>query len=155
MDINEQLVKKAQTQTATLRRVELFLTTLGKTGSITKAASRAGVRRTSIYRWRDQNPEFERQMDEAMEIFTDSIEESAVKRARDGVLEPVFHQGRECGRVRKYSDSLAQFILKGRRRAVYGDRTALTGEDGGAVVVRHEIPRPALPVSEQIEGQSE
>lgn len=37
--------------------------------------------------------------------------------------------------VRKYSDGLAQFLLKGYRRRKFGEKLELTGKDGGPVVV--------------------
>jgi hypothetical protein len=61
----------------------------------------------------------------------DTVEKEAVRRAKYGVLEPIISQGRvvmdpsnpgQPMMVRKYSDSLMMFILKGRRRDVYGDK---------------------------------
>lgn len=37
--------------------------------------------------------------------------------------------------VRKYSDSLAQFLLKGYRRKKFGEKIELTGKDGGPVAI--------------------
>ncbi len=39
--------------------------------------------------------------------------EDARRRSEEGVLEPVFYQGREVGMVRKYSDNLLMFKIKG------------------------------------------
>jgi hypothetical protein len=35
--------------------------------------------------------------------------------------------------VTKYSDALLMFVLKGNRRRLYGDRTEVTGADGGPI----------------------
>lgn len=37
--------------------------------------------------------------------------------------------------VRKYSDGLAQFLLKGYRRRKFGEKLELTGKDGGPVAI--------------------
>ena len=37
--------------------------------------------------------------------------------------------------VTKFSDPLLQFVLKGRRRETYGDKTEIGGIDGGAIQV--------------------
>lgn len=46
-----------------------------------------------------------------------------------------------CKRV--YSDSLLSLLLKGRRKAVFADRTEITGADGGPVTVIDETARAA------------
>jgi hypothetical protein len=38
----------------------------------------------------------------------------AVRRAKDGYIKPVFHQGVKVGEVREYSDVLLMFMLKAR-----------------------------------------
>lgn len=45
--------------------------------------------------------------------------------------------------VRKYSDSLAQFLLKGYRRRKFGDKQEITGADGGALTVIDETKKAA------------
>ena len=45
----------------------------------------------------------------------DALEDEAIRRAREGVVEPVFQAGLHCGNVRKYSDLLLIFLLKSRR----------------------------------------
>lgn len=60
-----------------------------------------------------------------------------MRRAREGVDEPVFYQGDECGSVRKYSDTLAIFLLKGAMPEKYRENTRmeLTGANGGPVQI--------------------
>ena len=59
--------------------------------------------------------------------------------------------------VRKYSDSLAQFLLKGYRRRKFGDKTELTGADGGPLSTVDETRKAAriaalLALAEQRKG---
>jgi|SRR5580693_4823086 hypothetical protein len=48
-----------------------------------------------------------------------------MRRAKDDVPEPVFYQGRVVGEGRRYSDLLAMFILKSKRRDVWGEKQQL------------------------------
>ena len=59
-----------------------------------------------------------------IDIGADALEDEAVRRAVDGVDEQVFYQGKACGVVRKYSDTLLIFLLKGRRPERYRDRSS-------------------------------
>lgn len=45
--------------------------------------------------------------------------------------------------VRKHSDNLLALILKGRRKAIYAERTEITGADGGPVAHSDETTRAA------------
>lgn len=85
----------------------------------------------TIRGWRKQDVEFDQAYSDAEDSYIDSVEKEAVRRAKYGVLEPVISQGRVVmdpsnpGQplyIRKYSDPLMMFILKGRRRDVYGDK---------------------------------
>jgi len=42
----------------------------------------------------------------ALDIGADSLEDEAVRRARDGYDKPVYQQGQCVGHVREYSDTL-------------------------------------------------
>jgi len=60
-----------------------------------------------------------------------------VRRARDGVEEPIFHQGKNVGTVRKYSDTLLIFLLKSHKPERYNppQKQEHTGKDGGPLVL--------------------
>jgi hypothetical protein len=67
-------------------------------------------------------PRLRRSLDEALDEGTDVLEDEVMRRARDGVDEPRFYEGEVCGYVRKYSDTLAIFLLKARRPEKCGDK---------------------------------
>jgi hypothetical protein len=50
------------------------------------------------------------------------LEDEAVRRGREGHLRPVFHQGKEIGAIREYSDTLLIFMLKARRPAKFREQ---------------------------------
>ena len=51
-------------------------------------------------------PEFE----DADEEVTETLEREATRRASKGTLKPVFYQGKVCGEIREYSDTLLIFL---------------------------------------------
>lgn len=101
-------------------------------GNITKAAEAAGVERSMHYRWM-KVPGYAVAFKAAEDQFGDVLEASAISRANDGVLEPVFYQGAPCGAIRKYSDGLMLALLKRFKPAQYAAKTEITGPGGGPV----------------------
>jgi hypothetical protein len=94
------------------------------TCNITKACELTGLRRSSAYEWRAEDDEFRADWERAVEMGGDVLEDEAVRRAKDGVDEPVYQGGKLVGTVRKYSDTLLIFLLKGAKPQKYGDRMA-------------------------------
>lgn len=70
-----------------------FLDALAKLGIVSAAARVAGVDRATAWRWRENDSEFAKAFDSAMQEAADAIEEEARRRAVDGVNEPVIYQG--------------------------------------------------------------
>ena len=101
----------------------MFLEVLALTGSPKIAAETIGIKRGNARQFRKESPGFRGRWDEAMEEHADMLEKTAVDRAVEGILEPVYFQGEVVGHVRKYSDSNLQFVLKGRRSKVFRDRS--------------------------------
>jgi len=103
---------------------QTFLETLRDTANASAAARAASVNRRTGYNWRDENPEFAADWDEALEEATDALEAEARRRALDGVAKPVFYQGEECGTVQEYSDTLMTLLLKAHRPDKYKERSS-------------------------------
>lgn len=110
-----------------------FLSAYAETGNIKQAAEAAQVGRRSHYRWLAADKRYAEAFAEATEQAGDALEQEARRRAVDGVDEPVFYQGAQCGLVRKYSDTLLIFLLKGVRPEKFKDRHEHTGKDGGPI----------------------
>lgn len=100
----------------------LFINALIKTGNISVAAEMAQINRKTPYKAYDIDPDFARRWDEAIETYADNSEYEIDRRAFVGYDEPVFYQGKECGKVRKFSDTLAIFRLKALRPEKYRER---------------------------------
>ena len=148
----------------------IFLEALRHMPIIRHACEAAGVHRVTAWRAREADEGFAAAWDDAIEDGIDKAEQEAYRRAVDGWHEPVIDKGRlawayerkvsEEGiesfspvldandqpvplTVRKHSDGLLTFVLKGRRRNVYGDKQEITGANGGPVTVLDETKRAA------------
>ena len=118
-----------------------FLTVYVKTATISKAAHAAKISRSSHYEWLKKDPKYVVAFTEAQEEATEGLEAEARRRAVDGWLEPVFYQGELVARVRKFSDTLLIFLLKGARPGKYRENVRLSGDDAQPLVFKMVDPR--------------
>jgi hypothetical protein len=107
-----------------------MIATLAETGNISEACRLINIGRRTHYAWMQEDEEYRRAVDDAMETAADLLEKEARRRAVQGVDEPVFYKGDECGAVTRYSDTLLIFLLKGVRPEKFRDRYEMTGKDG-------------------------
>lgn len=118
-------------------KARAFLKALASGRSVAGAADEAGVTRSTVYRWRHNNPDFAQGWVDALDASADLLEDEARRRAVEGVEEVVYYGGKAIGVVRKYSDSLLMMLLKGRRPEIFRDRTSgdTNGSDGIGVTL--------------------
>lgn len=119
-----------------------YLRDLAERGLPSLAAAKAGIHRAAVRRYRDQDPEFDAEVDVALEYFRDFLEWESVT----------------LGRVRH--NPLPYFArLKAERPARYLDRAAvlvgsapeLTSEDGKALLAAmfgHVLPAPRAAIGQ-------
>lgn len=93
-----------------------------ETCSVTKACLTADVHRRNHYDWLKFDPEYKAAFEASKDEACHALEDEAVRRAREGYDEPVFHKGEQCGVIRKYSDTLLIFLMKGAMPEKYADR---------------------------------
>ena len=103
------------------RRKRAFLHVLADTVNVARACRKAGIPRRTVYHWRDADPDFAREWDDALEDGIDLLEAELHRRAFEGVEKPVWHKGEQVGTTRCYSDALAMFLLKAHRPERYRD----------------------------------
>ena len=105
-----------------------FLAAFRETGNVRLACEAAEVGRSSHYRWLDEDPEYREGFGLAKEDAADILEAEAKRRAVEGVEEPTgWYKGVPGGYVRRYSDVLLIFLLKGLRPEVYRERMEVSG----------------------------
>lgn len=81
-----------------------FLDALAKTGNISQSAAIARVQRKTVYVWREDDVEFAASWFDCEEAGVDALEAEAKRRALES------------------SDVLLIFMLKSKRRAIFGER---------------------------------
>ena len=129
-----------------MNRSRIFLACFRKTGSVSKAAAAAKIDRAMHYRRLKKDAAYRAAFAEAQEVAVEVLEDEATRRAVEGVEEPVTYQGQfswlpkvdEDGNVvldvdgkpmrgklvtiRKYSDSVLMFLLRGAKPEKYRER---------------------------------
>lgn len=95
-------------------------------GNVTAACEHIEVSRVCAYRHRKEDPDFRAMWLEAEGMAIERMEDEARRRAVEGVQEPVFHKGEQCGTIKKYSDTLMIFLLKAHAPEKYKDRSETT-----------------------------
>jgi hypothetical protein len=91
-----------------------FLNTLAFRPVIAFACRSVKVSDESVRLWREKEPAFDAAVERALRLGRDTVEEAALRRAVDGVPKAIFgKQDQIIGVEMKYSDSLAEMLLKG------------------------------------------
>lgn len=120
------------------KEAELLAAVVKNGGNISKSCEEVGIGRQTVYDWKDAHEDFAQALEKACERGVDALEDEATRRAFHGVEEPVYQGGARIGTIQKYSDTLMIFLMKGRRRAKYGDRHVADVNLRGAKALTNE-----------------
>jgi hypothetical protein len=97
-------------------RQRIFLQALAGGSSIVQACAHGRISWPTLYRWRRQDAAFRAAWDEALRAGADAIaarfDGELMRRAVDGVDEPVLHNGKIVGERKRYSDRLLMFGIR-------------------------------------------
>ncbi|VWX61263.1 hypothetical protein [Sphingorhabdus sp. 109] len=121
------------------RRKLKFLKELAIGSHVKNSAKAAGVSVSTVYLWRERDPEFYQQWMRSLAAGYELLEVDLLERARHGVEKPVFHEGKEVARVRHYNDGIGVKLLLAHRHMVAMTRAA--GEDINPEQVRASLDR--------------
>jgi hypothetical protein len=130
-----------------VKKQRAFLSAFAKTGNITLSCIAAKIARQTHYNWIEKDPRYPEKFSRAEDESADYLEAEARRRAMNGIDEPVIFQGELMGQkveyndtpeknhfipltVKKYSDTLLIFLMKGARPQKYRDN------------FRHEVSGP-------------
>jgi AcrR family transcriptional regulator len=103
------------------RQLAEFLENVSEAHTVKASAKAAGISTTSVYERRKWDDVFDGRWHEATELGVQVLEEEVRRRAVEGFVEPVYYRGEKVGEVRKWSDNLLMFRLKGLKPEVYRD----------------------------------
>ncbi len=102
-------------------KARVVLLEVAKGNTITHACYVAGVSRGMHGHWIKDSEPYQAAFAEAEACAVEIWEDECRRRAFKGVDEPVYQKGMLVGHVRKFSDLLAIFMLKGARPEKYRD----------------------------------
>lgn len=124
-------------------RRELFLLMYRASGLVYKSAAFAGVCLQTVKNYWEKDPEYKQLCDDALQERLDELEEAVFTRAIDGVEEPVIggkDRDTVVATVRKYSDSLATFLLA-HKRPEFSNKLQIDANIRGGVFVMPSAPQ--------------
>lgn len=110
----------------TAERQRAFIEALARTGSVSHAANAVNMATEGAYQLRlhPKAESFRKAWAAALDFGIQWLEDAAIERALNGVIEPVFGRDGQIGERRRYNDRLLMFILRHRmaeRYAPYKD----------------------------------
>lgn len=111
-----------------------FLRLYAATGQHNRSAAAIGINPETVRQHRMKFPEFGQAVAEAYRDFQESLETEALRRARQGTLEPVFQKGVKVGEIRRFSDNLLLEMLR-RHIPEYRHRQQVDVNHTGGVLV--------------------
>jgi hypothetical protein len=118
-------------------RIRAFLAAYRATCSITRAAAAAGISRRAHYRKLETSADYKVAFEAATAMAADSLEDEAVRRAKEGIVRQVLYHGSPAMELvdpldpekgmkarleREYSDQLLLALLKAKKPKEYRDR---------------------------------
>lgn len=124
----------------TLRGKQVFLDTLAKYNSVTRAAKMASVVTgitlitTELKQWQEQDPAFQAEVFAARQAFADTLREEVADRAVYGVEKPIFDKaGNHIETIKVKSDKLLERMLSANCDEYKTKDTAALSADGNIV----------------------
>lgn len=122
-----------------------FLVMYRASGLLYKSAAFAGVCGQTVKNHQASDAEFKEICDQVLQERLDELEGAAFSRAVHGVEEPIIggkDRDEVVTTVRRYSDSLTTFLLRG-KRAEFRDKVDVNAKVTGGVLVIPAAPRSA------------
>jgi hypothetical protein len=104
----------------TPRQAAEFFRVLAASGSVSLAAERSGIPRTTLYAHRAAHPAFAKRWAEALGLGVEKVRDEVFRRAIVGIKRPVFQAGQMVGKVKHFDNRLLWSLLKAHEPETYG-----------------------------------
>jgi len=119
-----------------------FLQALEMCGNREQSARIAGTRTETVRRYAQKNKHFNKKIENALAVFSASLECEALRRARDGYSEPIYQSGALVGFKTRYSDRLLTTLLAANIPDKYGKKTiVLEGDLNSPIALTASQPK--------------
>jgi len=101
-------------QIRTWNRQETFLAAYAQTGAVNKSAVAAECTVEAYYNWvnSDNYYTFQKRFEQAKEKLLENMVQEIDRRAFEGYEHPIWHNGKQVGVEKRFSDNLAMFRIK-------------------------------------------
>lgn len=96
----------------------VFLEQLAITSSVKRSAAIAGIANSTLYSWKNGDPDFAAAWLEALAAGYELLEMEMLESARQGVERKIFHHGKHVATVRDYDHRTALQLLRMHKEAV-------------------------------------
>ena len=117
-----------------------------ESGNLTAACAYAKIARQSHYNWLETDPQYAQRFQLAADAACDALVSEARRRAFTGVVEPTgWYKSIATTTIRRYSDNLLMFLIKGDRPEKYREKYEVTGAGGQPIqvlVANYAAPDP-------------
>ena len=111
----------------TPKKKKLFIELLAEFGVVTYACKGVDITKQTAYNARKHDRKFADAWDEAVDYSVENMERVAYDRAVNGVNEPLSFKGELTGdTVKRYSDILLMFMIKGNKPEKYRENSKAT-----------------------------
>lgn len=117
-----------------------FCAALAETGIVARACQAVEISRRTAYNWREEIPVFADAWDKALKVGVTALEDEAHRRGFEGFNEPIVWQGLVVDTVKRYSDTLAIFLLKAHAPEKYRERSEVNANHKGSLTVLSGVP---------------
>ena len=111
-----------------------YIERICKTGLLAQSALDVGVSIETARVNRNNDEQFGDAVNFALDIYRDRIQSEIHRRGIEGVRQPVFYMGQQCGVIRKYSDRMLEMHAK-RHIPEYRDKVEIDANIKGGVLV--------------------
>jgi hypothetical protein len=115
--------------------LEQYLDLLRQYGLKARCARAVGLHPSSMKRYRKDNPDYDDEVEAAMEDYRESVESEIHRRAIEGIDSPVFYKGELVNTEKRYSDRLLELHAKRHIPAYREKHTVDHNVTGGVLVV--------------------
>lgn len=116
-------------------RKQRYIDVISKVGLKYIAAEAAGVTQATVTGHLREDPEFREAVEHRLQEFHDRMEREMYRRGVQGVLEPVFYQGRVVGTIRRYDSNLLVRLMEANRPEKFGRKAEVDVNHKGGVLV--------------------
>lgn len=122
-------------------------------GNVRRACIEMKIPRQQVWDMEQKDPAFKLRLQQAKDQGIDALEEEGIRRAYEGVEEPVgFYQGNSNETKTVYSDTLLMFMLKANRPEKYAERTRNENLNLNVESTREELAAARKTIFDKLAG---